>query len=564
MLSLVHRKLRDWGCCLRWESLNWLRPWNEHLVLLVGRTFVLKSHVQAIRSSGRNGGWRLVVLVFAAMVGVLGTLFLEVGCCVVDPIRQQQAFRADIEPELRELCEQHGQAIPGIMESQRIPGISLALVDRGGTLWSAGFGFTDWDRKTPVTADTNFLICSTSKTFTALAALCAARDGLIDLDAPITTYLPDFTIHSRFELAPEEKISLRHLLQHTAGVTHEAPVGNGNRPSNGPLAAHALSVGDTWLRFPVGSKWEYSGAGYDLASYVLEVRAQRSFADYLEDELFQPIGMRSTTASRSKIESDRLRAIGHSSRHAKRIPLASDIPWAGAGGIYANANDLSRLIQLLLHWGEINGESVIDEESLMMMYTPSAHRNYGLGVYIWKRSLGHGGDGLGFSSEMIWIPEHGIGGVILINAQDLGDPHSEHRDWLHGLVRAILDGDFAKKVAGSPRRPDRLDPEVVLADSDRQVNPIALTPYKESWGRYVGNYRYVTEGWELRNYAKLAAAIGFGDTLIKVEESGGFLCVNGEPLEEHRPGLFFTASGACLDFSKGKPTWDYSEIQRVK
>ncbi|MCZ6650754.1 MAG: serine hydrolase, partial [Acidobacteria bacterium] len=93
--------------------------------------------------------------------------------------------------------------IPGRMASDNLPALSLALVDREGPLWIEGFGYLDDGHQVPVDEDTIFSLQSTSKSFTATALLVAARDGLVELDAPITEYLPDFTVNSRFEEHPE-------------------------------------------------------------------------------------------------------------------------------------------------------------------------------------------------------------------------------------------------------------------------------------------------------------------------------------------------------------------------
>jgi len=143
--------------------------------------------------------------------------------------------------------------IPRLMSEQGIPGMSLAVVEDHGIVWSGGFGVTGAKAGDPVTADTVFSVQSTSKAFTATAVLPAVEDGLVDLDAPITTYLPDFTVHSIFEDHPGSRITLRHLLSRTAGFTHEAPLGNNGDGDAGSFAAHIRSISDTWLRFPVGS-----------------------------------------------------------------------------------------------------------------------------------------------------------------------------------------------------------------------------------------------------------------------------------------------------------------------
>lgn len=120
--------------------------------------------------------------------------------------------------------------IPELMAEQGIPGLAVALVDADRTLWVEGFGHIDRRGSAPVTADTLFSVQSMSKLFTATAVMRTVAAGRLDLDAPITTYLPGFTVHSAFEEHPERKITLRMLLSHTAGFTHEAPVGNNNEP----------------------------------------------------------------------------------------------------------------------------------------------------------------------------------------------------------------------------------------------------------------------------------------------------------------------------------------------
>jgi CubicO group peptidase (beta-lactamase class C family) len=160
--------------------------------------------------------------------------------------------------------------IPGLMAEQEIPGLAVALVDNDQPLWVEGFGHVDGRDSAPVNADTIFSVQSMSKLFTATAVVQAVAARRLDLDEPITAYLPGFTVHSAFEEHPERKITLRMLLSHTAGFTHEAPVGNNNELDPGEFDAHVRSISDTWLRFPVGTGYAYSNLGIDLAGYVLQ------------------------------------------------------------------------------------------------------------------------------------------------------------------------------------------------------------------------------------------------------------------------------------------------------
>src|SRR5579859_3558210 len=156
------------------------------------------------------------------------------------------------------IAQKYREIIPRLMVEQNVPGLSLAVVDETGEVWAEGFGYTDTDRRTPVTPDTIFSLQSTSKLFTTLGVMRAVQAGRLSLDVPITTYLPEFTVHSIFEEHPERKITLRNLLAHTAGFTHEAPVGNNWDADAASFDAHLRSISDTWLRFPVGTGYAYS------------------------------------------------------------------------------------------------------------------------------------------------------------------------------------------------------------------------------------------------------------------------------------------------------------------
>ena len=211
-----------------------------------------------------------LIVVFAILLILLGS-----GCSSVSPKLQDEYIRPGLSQGMYSFFDKYRQLYPEMMAKDKIPGISIALVDRDGILWAAGFGYTDYNRKTPVTTDTIFGICSTSKIITAVAVMIAVQDGLLGLDVPIIEYWPQFTVNSRFEENAHKKITLRHLLSHTSGIEHQAPVGNTAEPSYGILEEHVLSVSDTWLRHKVSERFSYSGFGYDIAAYILQVRSGR-------------------------------------------------------------------------------------------------------------------------------------------------------------------------------------------------------------------------------------------------------------------------------------------------
>ena len=226
--------------------------------------------------------WLLVGLVVAAAVAVTVDRTVFSGGTDIpttSSIAPVDSTHRVADDAAATVVAKYRERIPELMAEQGIPGLAVALVDKDRTVWLAGFGRLDGRGSAPVNADTIFSVQSMSKLFTATAVMQAVAAGRLDLDEPITTYLPGFTVHSAFEEHPERKITLRMLLSHTAGFTHEAPIGNNNELEPGDFDAHVRSISKTWLRFPVGTGYAYSNLGIDLAGYILERVEGKSFPE---------------------------------------------------------------------------------------------------------------------------------------------------------------------------------------------------------------------------------------------------------------------------------------------
>ncbi|WP_020579184.1 serine hydrolase domain-containing protein [Actinopolymorpha alba] len=307
--------------------------------------------------------------------------------------------------------------IPSLLVEHGIPGMAVGVCDRSGVTWSAGFGVNALGRADPVTTQTMFSIQSGSKMYTATAVMLAVQQGMLELDASVTTYLPEFTVRSRWEPAPQERMTLCHLLSHRAGFTHEAPLGGNFDDRDSSFEEHCRSISDTWLRFPVGHHYEYSNLGIDLAGYIVQRVSGIPFHAFVQKELLDPLGLRRTTFDHASIAQDRDRAVGHSG-HSDQVPLR--VPMVGAGGAYTSIDDALRYLQFHL----AGGHGVLHEDLLKQMYEipnplPGQRFGYGLGVAVarWngRRILNHGGGGFGFQSDMAWDPAAGIAVATLTN-----------------------------------------------------------------------------------------------------------------------------------------------------
>ncbi len=523
--------------------------------------------------SGETSGERAVVVAILLAVTMA-------GCSLPGArIPQNGCYKsANLDPRVEAAVDEFRVCIPAKLRKAKVPGCAIALVDETGILWTEGFGYTDHKARMPVTPGTGFLICSISKTITATAIMLAVQDGLLDLDAPITTYLPDFEVCSRYEEHPAQKITLRRLLSHTAGLPLDAPIGNIFEVT-GLFDDHVESIYGTWLSCPVGQAFSYSNIGVDLAAYALQAASGMPFDQYVREHLLSPLGMTHTALAPHEISASKDRAVGHTTAFAE-TPFV--IPALAAGGIQASADDLSAFVQLHLNKGVFEGRRLLDESLVDAMYVPQARTADpnvydGLGVGIVDRDehgqyhLGHSGAGYGFEARMAWYPEYGIGEVILTNRM----PNPALAD-LSIVDRLIRSGLVERRVS------------MPAVDCAGCVSAWCKWPghapsaYQRQWRTYCGTYDLTFGGGTFEWWAQLFLALGILDDYtprLRIYEKEGRLRVTESPffqkflkkmwcrqvaksLQEVETGLFFTASGAALDLRSRPPRWRNYQLKK--
>ena len=514
-----------------------------------------------------------------ASVAVLCALALATACAQLQPAASPTTATAPatsartapttaLSPGQTAIVEKYQAQIPRLMAEQDITGLAVTVVDASGPVWIEGFGYTDHDKRTPVSQDTLFSVQSISKNFTAAAVLVAVQDGLLDLDEPITTYLPDFTVRSIFEEYPEQRITLRHLLSHTSGLALEAPVGNNYDLGHASLDAEARSAYSTWLRFPVGLGYAYSNMGLGLAGYILQTVSGKPFATYVDEKLLRPAGLERATFDQARILPDSNRALGHS------WPLPSvraDIPIIPEGGLYASAADMSRWIRMYLNDGRVGDRTVLTQKSLEEMFTvpPPAHAQLagdGLGIVHERDAtlrnaewLNHGGGGFGFLADLSWYPELGIGIAVLTNSVDhnlqynlshqilvdfVNDPGSVYQERMVALpIRAVR--GLWRQLPATGRLYAMISARSMTPDSSQSAR----------WASYVGPYQRPTWGLMSPSAADLRVS-EHSDNLYLTADN------QEQRLTEVSPGVLFAEDGNVFDFSGATPTW--ADVRIVK
>lgn len=307
------------------------------------------------------------------------------------------------------------------MTQYKIPGVAIGLIDADRLVWAEGFGYVDRSQKVKVTEETLFSLQSVSKTYTATGMLRAMDSGRLELDDKLRKYLPKFSVKSRFGSGEVEKITIRSLLAHRAGLCHEAPIGNNYNDCQCAFADHIKSISDSWLVAPVEQRFSYSNLGIDLAGYLLQLRSEASFEQIMKREVFEPLQMTSSTFSQKEALARSSVAGGHIGDDA--IPKMF-IPMIPSGGMYSSVKDMARFIAFQLQGGVVNGRRLISEGLMREMTTPQYPvpgqvGGYGLGVYnvnsFGATKLLHSGGGYGYSTDQRWIPEYEIGAIVLTN-----------------------------------------------------------------------------------------------------------------------------------------------------
>jgi CubicO group peptidase (beta-lactamase class C family) len=505
----------------------------------------------------------LILLVVPGLIIIASLALLQ-----AEVLQTRRYQRPGLDPKVEAAIEQFRASVTQAMDKSNIPGLALALVDEQGIIWTEGFGDTG-NRKAPTTPDTLFPVCGLSRLIAATTVLLAVQDGLVKPDAPITTYLPNIRFNSRYETHPEQKITLRSLLNCTAGIPDATSVGNILEPgSMFSFEDHVKSLSGSWLVCPVDGGFYNSSASFDLAAYIVGVASGKPYRDYLHEKLLAPLGMSKTTTDMQIVMTNSHLAIGN-------MLGMSKLPVLGAGQVYSTARDISRLIQLHINRGTIDGRRILDQQLIDSIDSPvgiidaGAKIYSGQGIIIDKRYpertetlLWQNNWAFGFLSFLHWYPEYKIGLVVLTNKM----PNYAYSSLSMTLTDKLVKGKLVTKRFSRPEP----DPSNGIS-SWQGWEKHQPTPYKNEWKKYCGTHNLRISEYSFKWWLHVAILIIGQDQFtprIQIREKDGFLCVTeskliaeikrrslDEKLQEIKLGVFTTKYGDTLDFTAKIPTW---------
>ena len=379
----------------------------------------------------------------------------------------------------------------------RIAGASVGVVHVGHEVAFRGYGWADLELGVPTPVDAVYEAGSVTKQFTAAALLQMQEQGLVDLDADMSRYLPDFPTQGN-------RITVRQLLNHTSGIRgytempEARPYFVRRLPRDSLLALVAAHPFD----FATGEHLVYNNSAYYLAGMILEAASGVSYEEYLEERLLGEFGMdRSRYCSETEIQEGKVEGydVGEDGLRHKGF-IVHNVPYA-AGSLCATARDLAGWLTAL-HDGR-----VLSEESYRQLTEPGTlndgtQTRYALGLAVsdilGHRAIHHGGGIPGFLAESLWLPDEELIVVVLTNTAGppgpgelareivkimVGDAQPEPEEfqgdlgWYEGefhgparagraVVRIAADGDVLTatplEAAGEPIPEDRQEADTLV------------------------------------------------------------------------------------------------------
>ena len=326
------------------------------------------------------------------------------------------------------------------VNQKRLPAFSIRLVDRDRNVWSMDTASKDpkaldsskagTARQRPIDRETIYRVGSVSKLFTDVAVMQLVEQGLLDLDAPVQKYLPDFAPRKNSEdkgsdnnslnKSDAETITLRQLMSHRSGLVREPPVGHYFDPTEPALSDTLHSLNQTSLVYAPGTHTKYSNAGVTVVGAVLEKVAGRAFEKQIDQAILQPLrmtssGFRIDEAQRSKLAPATMWSLEGRRFAAPQFLLGT----APAGNLYATVDDLARFARCLNRQGALDDgnnktSNLLKPETIEQMFTPAKSadgtpQNFALGFRIKQldghRQVGHGGAVYGCATQLELLPD---------------------------------------------------------------------------------------------------------------------------------------------------------------
>ncbi len=320
------------------------------------------------------------------------------------------------------------------MKEWKVPGAAVAVVEDGKVILARGYGLRDIKKNLPVTTKTLFAIGSITKSFTVTAMGILVDEGKLDWDRPVREYLPGFAL---FDPVATEHMTPRDLVTHRSGLPRHDEVWYSSDFSREDMVRR--------LRYLEPSRdfrstYQYNNLMFMTAGYLVGKLANSTWEDFVRQRILVPLGMTGTNFSvnTSQASEDFARPYRNAKEEVKEIPFHNIDQIAPAGSVNSNVEDMAHYLLLHLGKGKFGEKRILSETNANQMQSPqmvqpSSERykelglaSYGLGLgvsaYRGHKMVSHGGAIDGFTAQLSFMPQDGIGVVVLANLNSDKDP----------------------------------------------------------------------------------------------------------------------------------------------
>jgi CubicO group peptidase (beta-lactamase class C family) len=388
-----------------------------------------------------------------------------------------------------------------IKETNYKAGFSVSIVQGNKILFSKGYGYRNVEKKLPLTDETPIYIASATKSFVGTAAKILADEDVLDLDAPISNYLPALKFNSPLSA---RTISIRDLLTHRSGI------------GNIPVVLRTAFTGDQTDSLILklfeksifkGHSFRYTNLGYVLTGLIIKKVTGKSWQNVLEEKIFKPLGMNSTHAYVSSYkESDLAQPYTVSDGKAEKLEyIKDDKTMHAAGGIITTAKDAANWLKFNVNNGKFNGRQIVSERSMNEMHSAQIDLSktfynykrfaYGLGWYLSDYNsdllIHHFGGYAGFRSHISFMPKYKVGVAGFVNDEGEGFFLPDLvADYAYNLLSGKNDADriaekeyseYKDKISKSRKKAAENKNVVNLLSEDDMKN-FTGTYYNEDYG----------------------------------------------------------------------------------
>lgn len=391
--------------------------------------------------------------------------------------------------------------VEGLMEEWHVPGVAVAAVKDGEIVFARGYGVRDLESRMPVTPSTLFAIGSNSKSFTVVLMGQLVDEGKLDWDAHVRDYLPDFRLSDEYAT---ENMRVRDLVTHVSGLPRHDVLWYGRSLSRPEIFARLRYLEPTTS---FRGRWQYQNLMFLTAGYLVERITGRSWDDLIRERIFAPLGMHRSNTSVEDMPGSGDFAYPYLYSDAdglRRVPFRRIDNVAPAGSINSSVDEMMNYIRMRIGLGEFDGTRIVEASTDLTAQQPQSvvgspmtdpergPATYGFGLmvstYRGHKVVNHGGGIDGFISAMAWLPNDGIGVMVLSNMSGAANP-------LPGIVRdrvfdELLGYDPIDWNARARTQIEEAEAAAAAREAAREAKRVAGTSPTHDLEAYAGTYSH--------------------------------------------------------------------------